>query len=268
MKIMKAKTYGKDATKFSPNALYYASIKYDGNLIKIVQEGDKTRWFTSNDKEFSLPIKMPSGDYTLIAEFMYNCKGKLGDRRYSAILTTLRTNFAKGLSTDIDSSKINLKVHDIVNDEPFIVRKEQIMSLVPHLSVSHYPIQGRKALEWVKSLVKVGWEGVVIRAPQGKYEPGKRVHHMIKIKFRPTADLLCIGEEQGEGKCEGIGALVLQDSKGRIVKVGSGLDYSSETRKGGFVGKVIEIEYEQIMDTYIQPSFIAVRDDKGPEDID
>ena len=44
-----------------------------------------------------------------------------------------------------------------------------------------------------------------------------------------------------------IGSLVLKDSKGRIVKVGSGLDDNDRSKKQpDFIGKVIEVEYEQI----------------------
>ena len=35
-----------------------------------------------------------------------------------------------------------------------------------------------------------------------------------------------------------------------------------------FIGKVIEVEYEQLLATYIQPTFVCVRDDKTIEDID
>jgi len=94
---------------------------------------------------------------------------------------------------------------------------------------------------------------------------------LVKYKKRPTVDLLCIGTAKGEeGKQyeHAIGSLILQDSKGRTVNVSSGL--SKELRfkdPDTFIGKVIEIEYEQIIDTYIQPAFICIRE-KNPEDID
>ena len=66
-----------------------------------------------------------------------------------------------------------------------------------------------------------------------------------------------------------IGALVLEDSQGRRVSVGSGLtDGDRNEHYNAFEGKVVEIEYEQIIDTYIQPTFIRVRYDKTKEEID
>ncbi len=66
-----------------------------------------------------------------------------------------------------------------------------------------------------------------------------------------------------------IGALLLEDSKGRVVSVGSGLsDDQRRVNSMYFVGRVIEIEYEQILDTYIQPIIKCIRADKTAEDID
>jgi len=104
--------------------------------------------------------------------------------------------------------------------------------------------------------------------PEEIYHFEKRVNHAIKIKQRPTTDLLCIDTELGEGKyADCIGALILTDSKGRIVKVGSGLsDSDRRTHEDYFIGKIIEINYEQIMETYQQPTFVQVREDKSQED--
>ena len=74
----------------------------------------------------------------------------------------------------------------------------------------------------------------------------------------------------GEGKYEGkIGALILIDSEDREVRVGSGLsDEQRSKTKMHYYGQVIEIEYERIDSTYIQPIFKCIRDDKEPGEID
>lgn len=267
--VMKFKTYGKDASQFDEAKVYWCSVKYDGHCIKIVQDGETTRWFTSNDKEFDLGVPMPNGKYVAFAEFMYGCEGKLGDRTKSAILTTLRTNFAKGLTTKLDYTKINIRVFDLAGSRPYAERWDEGFRLGLPMATQYF-MTGEKALQFASELAKDGWEGLMLRDPSKPHEPGKRVHHSIKVKFKKTADLLCIGVEEGEGKCEGIGALVLQDSKGRVVRVGSGLTYDTQTRQSPemYLGKVVEISYEQIMDTYVQPVFVAVREDKTKEEID
>lgn len=267
---------------------WLVSTKYDGNMIFIEKIGDKVRFFTSNGKEFYLGgvadwLKTYPGDFTFTAEFMYGCEGKLGDRTKSAILTTFRTDFTKGIESSYDPFQICIRVFDIIDSGKYHERLAKCHYILTQIEYHRRPgvlkeslavidvkaLNGAEAIAWAKDAVKLGWEGAMVVDPDSTYQAGKRVPYAVKLKFRKTADLLCIDVEQGIGKCNGIGALVLQDKAGRVVKVGSGLDYSSDTRSGDqFIGKVIEIEYEQILDTYIQPVFVCVRDDKTKEDID
>jgi len=115
-----------------------------------------------------------------------------------------------------------------------------------------------------------GWEGTVSIDHQQQWVSSKsRPFTQIKRKDRRDADLLCIGVNSGTGKYEGmIGSLRLQDSKGRIVDVGSGMtDADRQVVPAYYIGSVIEIVYEQLLQTYIQPIFVRVRDDKTKEDI-
>jgi DNA ligase-1 len=119
-------------------------------------------------------------------------------------------------------------------------------------------------------MVNKGWEGMYLKHKTHTQRAGKRVNDAIKLKFRATADLLCVDMEPGEGKYEGmIGSLILRDSEGRLVSVGSGLnDIDRQRPDMYFINKVIEIEYEQIIDTYIQPTFVRIREDKREWEID
>ena len=270
------------------NTEYIVSTKFDGNQIFIVKEGSSIRFFTSDWKEFELELvadefKDCSHNFVLIGEFMHGCAGKLGDRVNSAILTTYRTNFAKG-KANIGLGQIgtNIQVFDCLT-----IYNGELMTQVPYklrLQHANNIIRGRKYLTkilyetmlgkdipaYTQKLVSKGWEGTMAVETNSYYHVGKRVNHSIKFKYRPTADLLCQGIVPGEGKYDGmIGALILMDSKSRIVCVGSGL--SDELRgyhEDYFIGEVIEIEYEQIIDTYIQPTFVAIRRDKYKSEID
>lgn len=266
------------------SSTWLVSTKYDGNQVFITKQNCKVRMFTSDWKEFYIKLvaeevhNLP-GNFVLIGEFMHNCSGKLGDRVRSAILTTYRTNFSKLLSNppalEMNS---NIRVFDIlyyttscshlIAELPYETRIKQV-SITLSTTKLLRPIQyikatGLEAKEFAKKLVVEGWEGVMCVSPRSYYVAGKRVNNSVKIKFRKTADLRCIGVEDGEGKYEGmIGSLILQDSKGRTVSVGSGLDDSQRSlTPDDFIGKVIEIEYEQIIDTYIQPTFITIREEK------
>jgi ATP-dependent DNA ligase len=264
--------------------LWVVSTKYDGNQIFITKRGGIVSMYTSSWKEFYIEVvaeevKRLEGDFIVIGEFMQGCEGKLGDRIHSAVLTTYRTNFSKNCGNTLAlETKANIKVFDFL----FYSTYAPIPLITPsyadrlqkaiywledckYLSViDHCILNGKEAKNYTKQLVKQGWEGTMCVAPASAYEVGKRVNHSVKLKYRKTADLLCIGIVPGEGKYEGqIGALLLKDSKDRLVSVGSGLnDYQRSLPSGEFLGKVIEIEYEQIIDTYIQPTFVCIREDK------
>lgn len=274
---------------------YICSKKYDGNRIFIVKHHSTIRCFTSDWKEFELPLigatsilsqlHKNSNSFILESEFNYTSEGKLGDRRTSAILTTFRTQFKKGCKV-IDSraeGKIQIKIFDyleIENDElvtnvPYSARLENaLMLILPKcMQVIRYSFcKGSEITRITNLQIAEGWEGCMFVEANSKYSIGKRVNYVIKSKVRPTADLLCIATEEGEvgSKYEGmIGALLLRDSKNRTVSVGSGLEDSHRLLSPGFfIGKVIEMAYEQIMDTYIQPTFVCVREDKSEKDID
>lgn len=263
---------------------YLVSTKYDGNRIFIVKDKDTVRFFTSDWKEFNLPYNYDellnnNEDFVLEAELNYGCIGKLGDRPKSAIITTWRTDFNKGLKSRTPGLDVSIRVFDIV-----FLKEGRVQGLnftyeqrLAWLGVLKFPsymkvitttkLLGYEAIQMAKNHVKDGWEGLMCVEPSSHYTYGKRGNHIVKLKYRKTADLLCIGIEAGEGKYLGmIGSLVLKDSIGRTVKVGSGLDDIDRDKRVMYIGKIIEIEYEQILDTYIQPTFVCVRYDKQLSD--
>ena len=282
----------KEAASFDTD-VFAVSTKYDGNQIFIVKRNNKVTWFTSDNKQFDIPglgaeLLHNKSDFILVAEFMYNCEGKLGDRKHSAILTTLRTCWNKSIANPVTFKEelCNIKVFDCI---PYVT--SELCSFLQYdlvqenrlevASLLFFPNQisktksklltGAEAKLYSKKLVNEGWEGVMCIDPKSKYQAGKRVNYSVKLKYRKTADLLCIDVVAGEigSKYENsIGALVLQDSEGRIVSVGSGLDDSDRQPELSdyYIGKIIEIEYEQIMDTYIQPVYVGIRRDKHKAD--
>jgi len=263
---------------------YLVSTKYDGNRIFIVKGKDSVRFFTSDWKEFNLPYNYDElynipDDFVLEAELNYGCIGKLGDRPKSAIITTWRTDFNKGIKSKTPGLSVFIRVFDIVFLKDGRVQGlnftyEQRLAWLGVLRLPNYmkvittvKLLGYDAIQMAKNHVKDGWEGLMCVEPTSYYTYGKRGNHIVKLKYRKTADLLCISVEGGAGKYRGmIGALILKDSKGRIVNVGSGLQDGDRSTNKDYIGKIIEIEYEQILDTYIQPTFIRVRDDKQLSD--
>jgi len=264
------------------NGPYYVSCKYDGHYIQIQYHQDRVFMSTSGGKAFYLHklaeyIKEHFTEpFHIECEYLYGCEGKLGDRGKSARLTTYRTNYAKGIRTDGDSTKDRFVVLDMIDEAPiFKNRLSKLQEMFEDHEWFHIPKQElvgtlATAKEIASRYVNEGFEGAMLKAPDHIYQPGKRVNNIVKIKPRLTADLLCVDVMEGTGKYEGmVGALLLEDTIGRLVSAGSGLsDYQRSLPPEYYVGKVVEIEYERIDDTYIQPIIKGIRDDKTADQID
>ena len=286
-KPQKAKTYGKDKLKPQATDKWLVSIKYDGHQVFIVKHNGDVSLYTSGWKPFRHDLikqqikELPYDNFVLIGEFIYDCDGRLGCREKSAILTTFRTNWSKGLRNELQDERLStikiFDVLDIVNDKLVTDIKThfRLYSLYKYETLNVEPIRItfcnlNEALKIAGIVTKKGYEGIMCIHPDSYYDIGKRVHHAIKIKPRLTADLLCIGVTKGKGKYENlIGSLTLQDSKGRTVDVGSGLtDEDRQYTNYYYIDSVVEIEYEKISDTYIQPVFKCIRRDKKHYEID
>ncbi len=279
---------GKDLQKIAPSKLvdkeYYYSTKYDGFYVQIKYNGDREiEFYTSGGKPFYLEgmanyiiSHFYGKPFYIECEYTYDCVGYLGDRGKSARLTTYRTEFAKGIYSKGNPMKDNFYVLDILDSGlPFKYR----LAMIGRMFNNHdwlTPVDQIlfKDLDLCKLAalrdVEQGFEGGMLKDPRHIYQPGKRTNDIIKLKPRLTADLECIGINEGTGKYEGlIGSLQLIDSEGREVAVGSGLnDRQRSMPHNHFIGNVIEIEYESIKDTYLQPVVKFVRLDKDIKDID
>jgi len=278
---------GKDLHKVPQSKLsqgpYYVSKKYDGHYVQVQKIGEDVRFHTSGGKEFYLVgmaeyiKKHFKGNFHIECEFNYNCKGLLGDRGKSAVLTTYRTAFNKNIPVMGNPFKDTFRILDLIGlDSHFSSRLQVIRELFfRHTEWFMLPTQIlvenlETAQNLAKEYVKMGYEGAMLKTPRHVYTPGKRVNSIIKIKPRLTADLLCVGTNPGTGKYEGLcGSLILQDKAGRTVSAGSGLsDADRNHTEMYYIGTVYEIEYERIDETYIQPIIKHRREDKTAEEID
>lgn len=270
-KMMKAKDNCVEAITYP----VYAGLKYDGNYTNIVVRNGVARFFSSGGHEYTVRDEHPFNgvaDMVYLAERIHG-EGKLGARRRCNLKGSKPIQYSEGH---------NFKVFDILPQKAF---DADVSAYGYEMRRGAVPIQvgeentGEERLihsreeldEYMDDVVGRGYEGLVLKQPNMKWRNStSRRIDFAKYKRRRTADLLCIGELPGEGALDGlVGSLLLIDSMGREVSVGSGLDdLTDRTEHGAFIGKVIEIEYEQIMDTYIQPVYLHRRYDKTKEQID
>lgn len=105
-----------------------------------------------------------------------------------------------------------------------------------------------------------GYEGAILKDPDGVYQGGRRSPYWLKIKPWTDADLTVIGSYPGEGKHSGrIGGLILEGNveyKGHNysvkTEVGTGFtdlereDYQDMAENGTLIGRIVEIRFQDI----------------------
>jgi len=280
---------GKDLTKLpakidKDSKEYYWSIKYDGHYVQVyVGPMKEVRFYTSSGKEFYVPelaehFKQLPPLCIYECEFVGHSEGKLGDRTAAGILTTWRTDFKKNIVSTYNGEKIyifdyiDLHIPSAIFEKRLNLLKDLKKYNNESIKVVDYKglISIKEALVISSQVCTKGYEGIMLKHKEHVHKFASRVNTAIKIKQRKTADLVCIATLEGEGKYEGqIGSLVLKDSRENIVKVGSGLtDFDRQRDPNYYIGKIVEISYDSFKDTYLQPVFISIREDKLIKDID
>jgi DNA ligase-1 len=129
---------------------------------------------------------------------------------------------------------------------------------------------------WLDEITSKGGEGIMLNLSEGPYEC-KRSREILKVKKMQSADLKCIGMEEGSGVNKGrLGALKVEfpapDGNTYIVDVGGGFKQDERieiwANPDSVVGKIIEVQYFEVTQnekggySLRFPVFKCVREDK------
>lgn len=132
----------------------------------------------------------------------------------------------------------------------------------PHISVvpNRMVFNAEQLQEAYLEFLKDGYEGAILKDPDGIYECGRRSPYWLKIKPWTDADLTVISAYPGEGKHIGrIGGLLLEGEaewNGRVYQVRTevGTGFTDEEREsfqqmhvdGNLAGRIVEIKFQDI----------------------
>jgi DNA ligase-1 len=111
------------------------------------------------------------------------------------------------------SSKLTYHVFDIVDDSlPFISRYELLEDFFSAHTLLELPIQIVPTIwlvfedslnKYHVEFVEAGYEGTIIRVPNGKYQIGQRSSELLKLKDFDDDEFEIIGVTEGEGRDSG-----------------------------------------------------------------
>lgn len=180
--------------------------------------------------------------------------------------------FQKGtgiaMSKDNDKSSLKLVIFDVFpleefwngkSKESYYERKQMLLEIkedielfdevknVEVVQMCYEGVDHSQILKWLDYAEENDWEGIILNLDT-PYEC-KRTKNLIKVKKFFSADLKCIGIEEGAGRNKGtLGALIC-DYKGNNVNVGTG--FSDKDRKQiwqhpeDIIGKIISVKYKE-----------------------
>lgn len=157
-----------------------------------------------------------------------------------------------------------MNMHELMDTLPFMVRAKPIA------------VSANTKLweDFASDVVEKGGEGIIMKALDASYSPGKRNADILKIKCEITLDLECIGVIEGEGKYKGTtGRLLVQDSKGQHFYISGMTDAERDEWwevPSKVVGHVVEVQAMKWIEgkNLREARFKAIRYDKTVGDID
>ena len=252
---MKGKDYSKVSAKYlkeNTETIGELSIKYDGHYTQL-HYNSAFQILKVYSSSGAVILKqhgwqLGSDDFIVEAEFIGTSKGEFGDRIQVGALSSWRSKTSKGEEFSIEDNVFMVfnilsgKFPESIKNFQLVTKKQTTLA---------------KAMHDCKYFYTAGWEGVMWAQLNIPYVPGSRTNSMIKFKQLFKKNLLCINVIEGLGNIAGkVGSLLLEDSDGNVVKVGSGL--TNKTRlpiaEGDiYIGCQIDISYEGFINTYIQP---------------
>ncbi|XP_067618344.1 DNA ligase 3 isoform X2 [Eurosta solidaginis] len=241
-----------EAFKKCPNGLY-TEIKYDGERVQIHKQGNEFKFFSRNLKPVMnhkikrfhelIPKAFPGGgDMILDSEIILvdTVTGSL--LPFGTLGANKKKEFANAEVCIFTFDCLLYKGEDLTN-VPFHKRRKileenikPIKSCV-ELSESQFLKTKDELSLMTAKVLKANLEGVVLKNPNGTYQPGKRGWLKVKKdylfggKMADTADLVVLGAWFGSGKKGGVLSIFLMgcyDSRDglwkTVTKVHSGLD--------------------------------------------
>lgn len=225
--------------------------KLDGFRLMIDKGGNA--WSKQGE-----PIELPS-HWIGVKEFAINCGGLDGEV-YAGLKDKEGLSLQKIISAfrkpNQDTPKLKYYVYDIPNDATMLSRNKTLEYLDATKPESVVIVKGvpistpEEGDEFFENVVQAGYEGIVYRNLEAKYEFGKRSYNLIKRKKRETTEAKVQSVEKDKNSW-GILHCVLET--GVQFKCQMRVDVAEKNYRLyenalELIGKTIEVEFEALSD--------------------
>ena len=110
--------------------------------------------------------------------------------------------------------------------------EQELQATAPPLFVTPCTADRSVAADWFARFEGAGFDGIVAKSPDGRYQPGKRA--MVKVKHKRTVDCVVAGFRwHKNGKDSAIGSLLLGlfDAEGALQHVGVAASFTDARRQ-------------------------------------
>jgi len=260
----KAETY---LSKFENNVGFNVSLKEDGGRVLVTvdldgvvtarsRNGSELNVYSIFDTDFN-SYKGMVFDGELIIK---NQDGTPDRKKSNGIYTKLVRNTA----TKAEVDQFTIVVWDIIPLDEYLSgvgtiaysdRWARLQEISISLSHRVKLVEGKnvktmsECLEFYEQMRARKQEGCIVKVLSAVWED-KRSKNSVKMKAEETADLICTGVEEGQGKYAGmIGNLICETSDGLLVTgVGTGLKDEDRLKDASFyIGKIWEICFNEVI---------------------
>ncbi len=220
--------------------------KFDGFRIQAHKKDGKVMLFTRRlenvTKQFPDVVKFVE-DYVKAKDFIIDSEAVGYDVKTKKYVAFQKISQRIKRKYDIEKMAkefpVEMNVFDVVElngencmNKPFKERRKLLEKIIPKevplnikLAEAIVTSNEKEAREFYQESLRVGNEGVMAKALDAPYQPGRRVGGGVKIKpIMETLDLVIVGAEKGEGKRAGwLSSFILacrDDETDELVEIG------------------------------------------------
>lgn len=227
---------------------------------------------------------MKHGTFVLDGEIMWD---------HGSVISVMGAKPEKAIARQEEIGYVYFVVYDIpycdgneLFSMPYFQRRQLLQANVKDGKHVRLPKQvTRNKRLFLQNIWDRGGEGIILKDPDGLYQPGERPRgNWIKVKRQLSDEFVVMGFIPGKGKYKGmVGAIVFgqYDSAGKLIEVSQCSGFTDKVRQeitkdpDSFKGRVVEVEFQERtskeagrrnVESLRHPRWLRWRDDKNAKE--